>query len=399
MNRFNTPGIRRAIGALLTLLFLFICIIPFAGQFFYVLRVVEEEELGVRFKGGQIQDVVGPGIYSDFGLYVDLRKVSSQSISFEVVDEEIITSDKQRIGIVVSGDIFRPNLEERDVIRNNWAEYRAIYLDDNVVRQRVSSLARQAMKVCVGDRTFDANIIGTSRDDLRNCIDTELDELANRLGGLRIENLVVPEVVLSPEVQVALDAIVQSRLATEKAAQDALRERAQAQAEQARQEGEIRIEQSRIQEQTRQQTTLAQLEQERLASQLVVIEANRANDLAQLETERQVIESQKANDLLAAQRELEINEVLANVAEQKARADIALRAAEALLLAQNPDYLYLEGLRANASALRPTDKLIFTLEGMVPTLVLPGPGIVPTVDTGAVTAPASVLPPVTEDEE
>lgn len=398
MNRFNTPGIRRAIGALFTLLFLFICIVPFAGQFFYVLRVVEEEELGVRFKGGQIQDVVGPGVYSDFGLYVDLRKVSSQAISFEVIDEEIITKDKQRIGLVVSGDIFRPSLAERDTIRTNWAEYRSIYLDDNVTRQRVSDLARQAMKVCVGDRIFDANIIGTSRDDLRNCIDTELDELASRLGGLRIENLVVPEVVLSPEVQAALDSIVQSRLATEKAAQDALRERAQAEAEQARQEGEIRIEQSRIQEQTRQQTTLAQLEQERLASQLVVIEAERANALAELETERQLIESQKANDLLAAQRELEITEVLANVAEEKARADIALKAAEAILLAQNPDFLYLEGLRANASALQPTDKLIFTPEGTIPTLVLPGPGIVPTVDTAVAPAPV-VVPPVTEGEE
>jgi hypothetical protein len=35
--------------------------------------------------------------------------------------------------------------------------------------------------------------------------------------------------------------------------------------------------------------------------------------------------------------------------------------------------------QANASALNATDKLIFTPEGTVPTLVLPGPGIVPTL--------------------
>jgi hypothetical protein len=394
MNRFNTPGIRNALIALFALIFLFICVIPIAGQFFYVFQVVEEQELGVQFKGGQIQDVVGPGIYSDFGLYVDLRKVSAQSIPFEVVDPEIITKDKQRIGLVVSGDIFRPSLAEKDIIRDNWAEYRNVYLDDNVARERVSNLAKQAMKVCVGDRTFDANIIGTSRDELRTCIDTELDEMANRLGGLRIENLVVPEVVLSAEVQEALDSIVQSRLATEKAAQDALRERAQAEAEQARQEGQIRIEQSRLQEQTRQQTALAQLEQERLGAQLLVIETLRANELAQLETERQLIEAQKENDLLAAERELEITAVLANVAEQKARADTALKLAEALILAQNPDFLYLESLRANASALQPTDKIIFTPEGTIPTLVIPGPGIVPTINT----APAVPAAPVTPVE-
>ena len=44
----------------------------------------------------------------------------------------------------------------------------------------------------------------------------------------------VPEVVLSAEVQTALDAIVQSRLETEKAAQDELKARAEAAAEQAR---------------------------------------------------------------------------------------------------------------------------------------------------------------------
>jgi hypothetical protein len=41
-------------------------------------------------------------------------------------------------------------------------------------------------------------------------------------------------------------------------------------------------------------------------------------------------------------------------------------------------------LQANAAALNKTDKIIFTPEGMTPTLVLPGPGIVPTVETTAV---------------
>ena len=47
----------------------------------------------------------------------------------------------------------------------------------------------------------------------------------------------------------------------------------------------------------------------------------------------------------------------------------------------NPEYLSLLLAQANASALNETDKVIFTPEGTVPTLVLPGPGIVPTVDT------------------
>ena len=377
-----------AIGVLFFLLNL-------AGNFFYFLAPVEEQEVGIQFQNRQIQGVVGPGVYSDVGIYVGLETISSQAIPFEVRDEEIITSDKQRIGLIVTGDIFRPSVGDADLIRNQWSRYRGIYLDDGAAQTRVQDLARQAMKVCVGDRTFDNNIIGTSRDALRACIDEQLNLSVSDIG-LRIENLVVPEVILSPEVQAALDAIVQSRLQTEKAAQDELKARAEAQAEQARQEGEIRVEQSRIQEQTRQQILLAQLEQERLDAQLVVIEAERANQLERLETEKAVIESTKANELIAAQENLTIAAVQAEIAKAEAEANTALQQVLAQIYQLNPEYVSLLLAEANASALNETDKVIFTPEGMTPTLVLPGPGIVPTVDTNADSAPVSVEPPTEE---
>jgi hypothetical protein len=358
-----------------------IALLVFGSQFVYVLSRVEQQEVGVQFQGGQIKNIVGPGVYSDFGLYVELRKVSSQAIPFNVRDEEIITKDKQRIGLVVTGDALRPGIAQKDVLLQNWAVYSQIYLDDVVAQDRVKSLAQQAMKVCVGERTFDDAIIGTARDELRTCIDEELSELADTYG-LVIQNVVVPEVVLSPAVQTALDAIVQSRLETEKAAQDKLRAEAQAQAEQARQEGEIRVEQSRIQEETKQQTTLAQLEQEKIRAQQAVIQAERANELARVEAERAIIEAQKSNDLLAAQQDLEINTALALAAAEKAKADLATQTALAALYAGNPAYVQLQIAQANASALKPTDKIIFTPEGTTPTIVLPGPGITPTVETG-----------------
>ncbi len=366
-----------------------------AGNFFYFLAPVEEQEVGIQFQNRQIQNVVGPGVYSDVGIYVGLETISSQAIPFEVRDEEIITSDKQRIGLIVTGDVFRPGVGDADLIRAQWSRYRGIYLEDELARSRVQDLARQAMKVCVGDRTFDNNIIGTSRDALRACIDEQLNLSVNDIG-LRIENLVVPEVILSPAVQTALDAIVQSRLETEKAAQDELKARAEAQAEQARQEGEIRVEQSRIQEQTRQQILLAQLEQERLDAQLVVIEAERANQLERLQTEKEVIEATKANELIAAQENLTIAGVQAEIAKAEAEANTALQQVLAQIYQLNPEYVSLLLAEANASALNETDKVIFTPEGMTPTLVLPGPGIVPTVDTNPETPAVSAEPPAEE---
>jgi hypothetical protein len=176
---------------------------------------------------------------------------------------------------------------------------------------------------------------------------------------------------------------VQSRLETEKAAQDKLRAEAQAKAEQSRQEGEIRIEQSRLQEQTKQQTILAELDRAKILAQKSVIEAERANELARVEAERAIIRAQKVNELLAAEQDLEINKVLAEAAAERAKADLAIQSRLAGLYATNPGFLELQKVEANASALQPTDKIIFTPEGTVPTLVLPGPGIVPTIDTAA----------------
>ena len=355
-------------------------LLVFARNFFYAFERVDEQEVGVQFQGGRIKDVVGPGVYTDVGLYVSMVKVSSQAIPFRVEDPEIITLDKQRIGLVVSGDIFRPNIAEEDTLQRLWAQYRSIYLQDELARSRMQDQARQAMKVCVGDRTFDENVVGAARDLLRQCIDTGLNERAANFG-LRVENLVVPDVILSPAVQTALDAIVQSRLETEKAGQDKLRADAQAFAEQALQEGEIRIAQSRIQEEARQQTALAELEEQKVAAQKAVIEAERANELARVEAEKAVIEAQKLNDLIAAQRDIEIAQTLAIAAVEQAKAAIAVETALAELYAGRPAYVQLLIAQANASALRNTDKVIFTTEGMTPTLVLPGPGIVPTIDT------------------
>ena len=382
----NVPRVPRRLPSgppfvvLIVVIVVVLFLLVFSRNFFYAFERVDEQEVGVQFQGGRIKDVVGPGVYTDVGLYVSMVKVSSQAIPFRVEDPEIITLDKQRIGLVVSGDIFRPNIAEEDILQRLWAQYRSIYLQDELARSRMQDQARQAMKVCVGDRTFDENVVGAARDLLRQCIDTGLNERAANFG-LRVENLVVPDVILSPAVQTALDAIVQSRLETEKAGQDKLRADAQAFAEQALQEGEIRIAQSRIQEEARQQTALAVLEELKVAAQKAVIEAERANDLARVEAGKAVIEAEKQNELLAAQRDIEIAQSLAIAAIEQAKAQIAVETALAELYAARPDYVRLLIAQANASALRNTDKVIFTLEGMTPTLVLPGPGIVPTVDT------------------
>ena len=362
----NTTQLPRSLITIFTFLIIgaiLLAILAAVGSnFFYFLARVDQGQIGVRMESGVIKEIVGPGVYNAVGLYVEIKRVSTKAIPFSVEDPEIITSDKQRIGLVVSGDIFRPTAAQKDVYLTKWEQYSALYTDDETLRSRVEAQARQAMKVCVGERKFDESIIGSARDALRSCIDDELSTQANNYG-LDIQNVTVPNVELSVEVQAALDAIVQSRLSTEKAAQDKLKADAEAAAEQARQEGEIRVEQSRIQEQARQQTLLAKLEQEKLLAQ------------------KEVIQAQKNNELLSAQQDLAINKAMAEAAREKAKVDLAQQIALAELYSNYDGYLNLQIALANASALKSTDKIIFTPEGMMPQLILAGPGVVPTVDT------------------
>ena len=383
MARMDIPspprGTRRAGTFLLVLVVVGLVVWLLGSRFYYFLNRVEEQEVGVKFRGGRIVDVVGPGVYSDVGLFVELKRVSSSAVPFLVTDPEIITSDKQRIGLAAGGDIFRPRLENAGQLRSLWAQYNTLYLNDEAARAHIAQRAQQAMKVCVGDRTFDDAVIGAARDDLRACIDSEINKLAQNVG-LVVENVAVPEVTIAPEAQARLDEIVQSRLQTEKAAQDELRAKAQAAAEQAQQEGQIRVEQSRLQEETRQKVLLAQLDEERLAAQQKVIQAERANELARVEANRAVIEAQKSNELLEAQLDLEVQTVRALASAEQARASTAVEAALGLLYTANPGLLNFHIARENANALANTEKLLITPEGTTPTLVIPGEQIQPVAD-------------------
>jgi regulator of protease activity HflC (stomatin/prohibitin superfamily) len=344
----------------------------FMTPHFYVLARVNADEVGVQLSGGRIKDVVPPGIYSDVGLFVSISTYSTQAYQFQVADQEVLTQDNQRIGVTVTGSLFRPGPADSELIKSLWTKYRLVYSDNNALQKVISDLTLQAVKVCVGDRPFKDSVIGSERDSLRTCIDKELNGLVKTYG-LSVANVTVPNVVLSPEVQSLLDQITKSRLETEKAEQDRLKALAQGTAEQAKQEAEIRVAQSRIQEETKQQTTLAKLNEEKLKAQMAVITA------------------QKENDLLSAQKDLEINKAMAAASLEKAKSELAKETALAEIYRLNAGYLQIQMAMLNASALKATDKIIFTPEGVMPNLIF-GNNILPTVPITQPTAQPTAQP-------
>lgn len=342
-------------GWLIGLVIGIIVIVVFANisKSFWYFEVIENDQVGVTIQSGQIQGVLQPGIAYDFGLFVKLVKITTSAVAITVDDPELITIDKQRIGLEVTADVFRPR--EADIVISNYSRYKNIYISDESLQQRMTAFTLQAMKVCVGDKKFDEAVIGSGRDDLRACIDDELSGLAAPIG-LEVRNVAVPQITISPAVQAGLDAIVQSRLATEKAKQDAEKAKQEAIAQQAVEEGRIRVDQSKLQEESRQQATLQDLKRLQLEAQLAVIRQATVNEQAQLV----------------------LTEAQQQVASEQAKVDIAKELALAQMYAMYPEYVMLQIALANAAAIKPTDKLIYTPAGVFPNLILTN-GVVPTV--------------------
>ncbi len=328
----------------------------------YWFEGVSSKEVAIQMHAGQPVAVVGPGNYSDVQFFASIQRIDASELPFTAADPEVLTQDLQRIGLNIQGTVRRPGQAQADVLLTNWSRFSTFYLDNQALLGKDASgcstdktgattctsaaqpglmqnLSLQAMKVCVGDLPFSKAVVGSARDDLRNCIDKELGTLA--LGySLTVNNIVVPVITLNPAVQKSLDDITNARFQQQVAVQTGVTASANADAELAKQQGAIRVSAGQVQEQAKQDAITAGLNQQALLAQ------------------RAVIEQQKANDLFSAQQDLAIQQQQAQVAAQKAVTTNAAEANLAAIYQSNPAYANQRAVEAQASAFSKADKII-----------------------------------------
>ena len=339
----------------------------------YAWENVGDTYLGVQLFQNKPWSVVGSGVYTDLRPWASLERINIAQLQWCSVDPEVITKDSQRIGLVVCGTVQRPSLGQADAYLKGWSSYKPYYVNDLalagkyhyttnpnnaneqivVVEQAglMQTLAQQAMKVCVGDRPFEEAVIGSARDELRKCIDDQVSPLASGYGSLIVDNVTVPNVILSAGVQASLDAITQSRFAQALAEQQKSTAITQAEAKLAEEQGKIRVSQGTIQEQARQDAITAELQAQALSAK------------------QQVISQQNANDLLDAQLQLDVNTARYRAAEEAAKADNADKLYLASILQNNPNYAYWLALQAIAPTWTNVDK-VYIPAGSNPLTVL-----------------------------
>jgi hypothetical protein len=358
MGEYQIPGFIKVLICIAIVIFL---VLLYTGTplFGYIAARVQADEIGLVIIRGKLIEMVGPGTYDKpFVPFADLVTVKISALNFSATDEEVLTKDLQRIGVEVSGTVSRPGMGA--MTETLWSQYRPYYTDDSSLLERMTIISRQAMKVCVGEKTFQEAAVGAARNDLTDCIDSQLSEMGGEFG-LDIRNVVVPNVTLGETVQTQLDLITSSRNATLLAEQEKLRFEAESERNLAEQQGVIKVEQGKVQEQFRQDAITADLERQTL------------------EKERAVIDQQKSNELASAEADLKIATVNTSVAEQDALAETARERAIAQLFQDNPQYAAYLAQELVSKALAGIEKIIVPA-GTNPLLIFGNEQIQPLVE-------------------
>lgn len=359
----GSTGIIVGIAAFLVIIVLgFFLLNAFVG---YLFEGVSSTEVAIKMDAGKPVAVLDSGNYTDLNPFASLQHVNTSNLEFSVSDNEVLTQDLQRVAVVASGTVSRPGKTNPQTLLQLWSEYSIIYTNDEALVGRpagkngkddagregvMQDIGKQAIKVCIGDLNFDKAVVGSARDDVKDCVTKELNTLA-QARGLTVKNIVVPNVALQKAIQDSLDARANARFQKDLEVQNGITAAAKADADAARTSGAIRVEAIKAQEQAKQDAITADLTQKYLL-------ANRA-----------VIEQSKANELYTAQQDLEIQRAQAQVALQKAQTAQADTAALAAIYQNNPVYAQQKQAEVWSQAWRATDKVIVPA-GTNPTVVL-----------------------------
>lgn len=141
----------------------------------YINDEVATNQVAVRLEKNKISDVVGPGVYSDWGLWSDLKELNVDTLTFVVEDPEVLTKDNQAVGEKITIQARRNG--DDDSVKNiftNWSTY----VDDEVLKNTISSTALEGMKN--GTRDFTLTELLDDRNGLADAISASLEDDAKK---------------------------------------------------------------------------------------------------------------------------------------------------------------------------------------------------------------------------
>lgn len=176
----------------------------------YINEEVKPSQMAVQLDSNRVVNVVGPGIYSDWGFFADLQQIDIGTITFSIDDPEVMTQDNQAVAVKMTIQAQRNNDKESMIgMITNWASL----IDNNNMASTISATAREGMKN--GVRSFTLNKLLDDRNGLSTAIREQLEKDTEKYS-VKIINVTIENIGVNPDYMKILNDKALVRAETEK---------------------------------------------------------------------------------------------------------------------------------------------------------------------------------------
>lgn len=159
---------------------------------------IESSQVGVETYRGQVTNILPPGGHQSFDPFVDLDIVDCSAKTLEWSDPDLVTKDKQPIGITIVASFARKR--DMDSVRLMWDKWRDEAISDEALLRQVNNRIPSVAKTITAKYTLD-QLLGTVEGDaqtqfgrgvvineLMKLLGPELEEFGVELYDVRISN-------------------------------------------------------------------------------------------------------------------------------------------------------------------------------------------------------------------
>ena len=182
----------------------------------YLPGIVDSSEVGLKITSGKVEEILGPGRYTDAGWYTSLATVDTSAKTTDWKDPDLVTRDKQPIGLTISVTYARNR--DHESIKNVWVQYNMEARDDNALATQVLKRVPGAAKDLTTRYSLD-EMLGITDDApgravvtqaLFDALEPELEEV-----GISLLNVTIGDIAPSEQYLNLLEEKANAQASTE----------------------------------------------------------------------------------------------------------------------------------------------------------------------------------------
>lgn len=183
---------------------------------------IATNQVGVTLDKNKIQEVVGPGVYTDMGFFAELKSMNVDTLTFSVEDPEVLTKDNQAVGVKITIQARRKGDDES--VKNLFTKWSALTDDQNLINT-ISATAREGMKN--GTRNYTLTELLDDRNGLAGAISAAVEDDATKYS-VEIVNVTIENIAPSQSYMGILSdtANIKAETDKEKRRQDLINQKA-----------------------------------------------------------------------------------------------------------------------------------------------------------------------------